>query len=382
MIAVAIALVMVTWLGSGVLFTEKEITPTIAERNVAFEAASRDAGPTSVRTLISTAQLTSPMITLRAFAQNERTIMVRTETDGRIRARPVQRGSRVEEGDLLCELSVDDRQAQLEQAVAARKRAELDYTGATELWDKSLISDVELAERFENLSRAKALESSRGIELDRIRIRAPFDGVVEETHVEIGDFLKRGDACVTLLDLDPMLIIGQVSEFEVDSLQLGAPANVMFLSGELVEGRIRFLGRDSQDGTRTYRVEVEVPNPSQSFRSGATAEIQVPLEAVLAHKVTPNLLRLDDFGRLGVYIVSAENRAEFHPIDILRDDDSGFFVTGLPRIVQLVVRGQGTLVPGQAVEPEQVSALSSRGDSLALPSQGTAATSLVDTPAG
>lgn len=382
MIAVAIALTMLVWLGSGVLFTEKEITPTIGERNVAFEAASRDAGPTSVRTLISTAQLTSPLITLRAFAQNERTVVVRTETDGRIRARPVQRGSIVEEGDLLCELEVDDRQARLEQAVAARKRAELDYAGAMELWDKALISDVELAERFENLSRTQASESSQRIERDRVSVRAPFGGVVEETHVEIGDFLKRADACVTLLDLDPMLIIGQVSEFEVDSLTLGDQANVVFLSGERAEGRIRFLGRDSQDGTRTYRVEVEVPNPNQSFRSGVTAEIQVPLAPVSAHKVTPNLLRLDDIGRLGLYAVSAENRAEFHPIDILRDDDSGFFVTGLPRIVQLVVRGQGTLAPGQSVEPEQVSALSSRGDSLALPGQGNAGASIVDTPAG
>ncbi len=381
-IAIAIAIAMVAWLGSGVLLREKELTPTIAERNAAFEVASRDAGPTSVRTLISTAQPTSPVVTLRGSTRHDRTIMVRTETEGRVQVRPVDRGSRVEQGELLCKLAVDDREVRLEEAIAARQRAELDYSGALELSQTGLISEVELASRNESLARAKSLEFTQRIELERTKIRAPFAGVVEETQVEVGDFLKRGEPCATLLDLDPMLVVGQVSEFEVDSLTTGSEAEVAFLSGESVKGRVSFLGRDSSDGTRTYRVEVEVPNPHQSFRSGVTAEIRLPLQPVLAHRILPNLLRLDDLGRLGIYTVSVDNRAEFRTIDILLDDATGFWVTGLPRVAQLVVRGQGALVPGQPVNPERVSALSSRADSLTLENQGPANTALIETPAG
>ena len=381
-IAIVIAIAMVAWLGSGVLLREKELTPTIAERNAAFQVASRDAGPTSVRTLISTAQPTSPVVTLRGSTRHERTIMVRTETEGRVQVRPVDRGSRVEQGELLCELAVDDREVRLEEAIAARQRAELDYSGALELSQTGLISEVELASRNESLARARSLEFTQRIELERTKIRAPFAGVVEETQVEVGDFLKRGEPCATLLDLDPMLVVGQVSEFEVDSLTTGSEAEVAFLSGESVKGRVRFLGRDSSDGTRTYRVEVEVPNPHQSFRSGVTAEIRLPLQPVLAHRILPNLLRLDDLGRLGIYTVSVDNRAEFRTIDILLDDATGFWVTGLPRVAQLVVRGQGALVPGQSVNPERVSALSSRADSLTLENQGPANTALIETPAG
>ena len=381
-IAIVIAIAMVAWLGSGVLLREKELTPTIAERNAAFQVASRDAGPTSVRTLISTAQPTSPVVTLRGSTRHERTIMVRTETEGRVQVRPVDRGSRVEQGELLCELAVDDREVRLEEAIAARQRAELDYSGALELSQTGLISEVELASRNESLARARSLEFTQRIELERTKIRAPFAGVVEETQVEVGDFLKRGEPCATLLDLDPMLVVGQVSEFEVDSLTTGSEAEVSFLSGESVKGRVRFLGRDSSDGTRTYRVEVEVPNPHQSFRSGVTAEIRLPLQPVLAHRILPNLLRLDDVGRIGIYTVSVDNRAEFRTIDILLDDATGFWVTGLPRVAQLVVRGQGALVPGQSVNPERVSALSSRADSLPLENQGPANTALIETPAG
>ena len=381
-IAIVIAIAMVAWLGSGVLLREKELTPTIAERNAAFEVASRDAGPTSVRTLISTAQPTSPVVTLRGSTRHDRTIMVRTETEGRVQVRPVDRGSRVEQGELLCKLAVDDREVRLEEAIAARQRAELDYSGALELSQTGLISEVELASRNESLARARSLEFTQRIELERTKIRAPFAGVVEETQVEVGDFLKRGEPCATLLDLDPMLVVGQVSEFEVDSLTTGSEAEVAFLSGESVKGRVSFLGRDSSDGTRTYRVEVEVPNPHQSFRSGVTAEIRLPLQPVLAHRILPNLLRLDDLGRLGIYTVSVDNRAEFRTIDILLDDATGFWVTGLPRVAQLVVRGQGALVPGQSVNPERVSALSSRADSLTLENQGPANTALIETPAG
>ncbi|MCY4198282.1 MAG: efflux RND transporter periplasmic adaptor subunit [Gammaproteobacteria bacterium] len=378
-LAALIALAMLTWLGSGVFFEDKEVSLTIAERNAAFQAASRDAGPKKVHTLLSNAQQTSPVITLRGFTRNKRTVEVRSESDGRVEARPVERGSRVEEGDLLCGLAIEDRQARLDEAVAARTRARLDYEGASELYEQGLVSDVELASRAENLARAKSLQASSEFALDRRRLRAPFSGVVETVHAEIGDFLTKGEICATLLDLDPMLVVGRVSEFEVGALAVGDTASAMLISGETVEGTIRFLGRDSSDGTKTYVVEVEVPNPRQQFRSGVTAEIQVPLEPVMAHRITPNLLRLDDAGSLGLFTVNLKNRAEFHTVNILRDDETGFWVTGLPEVAQLVVRGQGTLVPGQALQAENISltALGERSELGSLQSQRHA-----ETPAG
>lgn len=381
LLAVLIALAMLAWLASGIFFKEKEVSLTISERNTAFEAASRDAGPKKVRTLLSSAQDTSPVVTLRGFTRNKRTVEVRSEAEGRVEKRPIERGSRVDEGDLLCELAVDDRQARLDESIAARTRAELDYDGTRELYEKGLVSHVDLANRAENLARTKAIETTNRLALDRIKVRAPFAGIIEETRAEIGAFLKRGEACATLLDLDPMLVVGRVSEFEVGALAVGNSASAVLVSGETVDGTVRFLGRDSSDGTRTYRVEVEVPNPEQKFRSGVTAEIQVPLEPVKAHQITPNLLRLDDAGRLGVFAVNSEKRAEFHMIDILRDDASGFWVTGLPDVAQLVVRGQGTLVPGQALQPENISmtALGAGDDVVPL---GTPPVPHGETPAG
>ena len=380
-LAVLIALAMLSWLASGVFFKEKESSLTIAERNAAFQAASRDAGPRKVRTVLSNAQATSPVVTLRGFTRNKRTVEVRTETEGRVERRLVERGSRVAEGDLLCELAIEDRGARLDESIAARTRAELDYDGARELFEKGLLSDVDLANRAENLARAKALEATSRVALARTRIRAPFSGVIEETPAEVGDYLAKGQVCATLLDLDPMLVVGRVSEFAVGALSVGDKASAVLISGEVVEGTVQFLGRDSSDGTRTYLVEIEVPNPEQRFRSGITAEIQVPLQAVMAHRITPNLLRLDDAGRLGVFTVDRDRRAEFHTINVLRDDQTGFWVTGLPEVAQLVVRGQGTLVPGQALQPENVSltALGAGEDALSI---GSAPAPRIETPAG
>ncbi len=380
-LAVLIALAMLAWLASGVLFEEKEISLTISERNAAFQAASRDAGPKKVRTLLSNAQTTSPIVTLRGFTRNKRTVDVRSESDGRVEKRPIERGSLVKEGDLLCTLAIEDHQARLDEAIAAKTRAQIDYEGATELYEKGLVSDVELAERAENLARAKSLQASSQVALDRRYIRAPFSGIIEAAHAEVGDFLTKGQMCATLLDLDPMLIVGRVSEFDVGTLAVGNQASAVLISGEMVEGVVRFLGRDSSDGTRTYLVEVEVPNPEQAFRSGVTAEIQVPLAPVLAHRITPNLLRLDDAGRLGIFTVNAESRAEFHTIDILRDDQTGFWVTGLPDAAQLVVRGQGTLVVGQALEPENISLTALNAGNELGSLQGSRAHH-ADTPAG
>src|SRR5262249_33004901 len=102
--------------------------------------------------------------------------------------------------------------------------------------------------------------------------------------------------------------------------------------------------------TRTYPVEIQVPNPAYALRSGVTTQISIPIETVLAHRISPALLALDDEGRVGVRTLDHENRVVFNLVKIINDEGGSVWITGLPEVATLITVGQELVVPHQQVD--------------------------------
>ena len=173
-------------------------------------------------------------------------------------------------------------------------------------------------------------------------MRAPFAGLVEETQVEIGDFVQPGTACATIIDLDPMLLVGRVAERDVHKLKLGTTAMGTLIDGTQVSGSLTFIGQQSDTATRTYPVEIQVPNPAYKLRSGVTTQIAIPIETVMAHRISPALLALDDEGRVGVRTLDSDNRVVFNLVKVLNDDGGSVWISGSARNRNAHHRGAGT----------------------------------------
>jgi multidrug efflux system membrane fusion protein len=288
-------------------------------------------------------------VTLRGWTANKRTVEVKAETSGRVLARP-EKGQRVSAGQLLCRISMDDREAQITEAKEALNQARIEYEGAMKLKDRGLMSETLVATSKARLAAAQAQLARSELEAEHTFVRAPFAGLVEDTHVEVGAFVQPGTPCATVIDLDPMLLVGRVSEREVHAVRLGGEAEGRLLSGERVSGTVTFVGKQSDPATRTYPVEVQVPNPDYQLRSGITTEIFVSVGTELAHKVSPSLLALDDEGRIGLRTLDENNQVDFHLVEVIADDAGSVWVSGLPEVATLITVGQELVVPGERVD--------------------------------
>ena len=140
-------------------------------------------------------------------------------------------------------------------------------------------------------------------------------------------------------------------EADLDKIQVGALAGARLATGSEVQGRVTFLSRSGDETTRTFRLEVTVPNPDLSVRDGQTADILVAAEGRIAHLLPQSSLTLDDGGLLGVRAVTAENTAMFYPVTLLRDTVDGVWVTDLPERLDVIVTGQEYVIDGVAVAP-------------------------------
>jgi len=303
----------------------------------------------AVRVAELTASLRNATLTIRGHTQALHQVDVRAEVDGVVEALHFERGGHVKQGAVLCAIKLNDRGARAAQARAQVDQAAKELDVARELYKEGFRSKTQMAEATASYEAAKAGASTMDIQLANTKIRAPFAGVVEERYVDVGDYMRAGDKCAMIMAPEPFLAVGTVSEEEVGQLAAGLPASATLVTGETVEGKVRFVSGHADPVTRTFRVEVELPNPDAGLRDGVSVDMHIPVRKVYAQYLSPGVMVLDDAGKLGVRTV-ANGIVKFMPVQIVSDGADGTWVAGLPNKVGVIVVGQQFVSEGQRVK--------------------------------
>ncbi len=311
----------------------------------------------------------------------------RASTFAETRARLLESEARVPEAEAQfprAEAQLENAKAQLETAYAQREEAEINYNAALKLAEGGYASDSRVASAKAamraaeaGISSAKAsvksaeagvktaqsglLSVKAGIqsaeaavatvekEISRLEITAPFEGLLESDAAELGALLQPGAICATVIQLDPIKLVAYVPETEIDRISVGSLAGARLTSGQELRGRVSFLSRSADPLTRTFRVEIAVPNPGLDVRDGQTVEIVIASDGANAHLVPQSALTLNDDGVLGIRVVDSENQALFQPITLVRDTADGVWISDLPDEADIIVIGQEYVVDGVPV---------------------------------
>ena len=381
-------------------FASGETQPT-AQSPVAADAAPKPAavpaeagaGERRVSVLVqrSTVQQVDSAILARGRTEAARQVEVKSETSGLVISEPLRRGAYVTPEQPLCVLDPGTRQAQLKEVqsrlmeaksrlpeaesrlVEAKARlieAEINGRAATQLSQGGFASETRVAATTaavesaragvnsaesgvsaaaSGISSAEAAVEAAEREIERLTILAPFHGLLETDTAELGALLQPGAPCATVIQLDPIKLVGFLAETDVDKVSVGAMARARLASGREAVGRVTFLSRSADPLTRTFRVEVTVANEGLTIRDGQTAELMIATAGKPAHLLPASALTLDDDGRLGIRTVNADMRAEFMPVSLQRDTVEGVWVEGLPDTVDVIVVGQEFVIDGVAV---------------------------------
>lgn len=340
----------------------------------------------------STAQPIDASVILRGQTEAQRQVSLRAETSGTVISTPLRKGAFVTEGQAMCELApgtrdaaLADAQARLAEArakmpqtqarIAAAKaavlEAEINNTAAFKLSEGGFASETRVASAQAALQSAQAglSEAEAGLEtvaagiqsaeagvataskeIERLVIKAAFDGLLETDTAELGSLLQPGAVCATVIQLDPIKLVGFVPEADVDRVQLGAIAGARLISDSIVQGSVSFISRSADTTTRTFRIEIEIPNPDLKIRDGQSADIFIRAEGARAHLVAGSALTLNNKGDLGLRVVDADNIVRFAPVQVARDSVDGMWLVGLPEQADIIVVGQEYVVDGVEVD--------------------------------
>lgn len=332
-----------------VMERDRLMPPSAAPAPVATPATPPAAGPVSVLVSLVQAQDVDNAVLLRGRTEAARAVDVRSETTARVISDPLRRGAFVNAGEVLCRLDPGTRAEALAEALARLDEAELGARNAQALSEGGFSAETRRLTAQTALRAATTAAEAARRDLARLEITAPFSGLMEDDAAELGTLLQPGGVCARVIQLDPIRLVGFVAEADVGRIEVGAQGGGRLADGRVLAGRVTFLARSADPMTRTFRVEVTVPNADLAIRDGQTADMLIGTEGVRAHLIPASVLTLDDAGRVGVRLADEADRAQFAPVRVLRDTAEGLWVTGLPETARLIVRGQDFVTDGVAL---------------------------------
>jgi multidrug efflux system membrane fusion protein len=291
-------------------------------------------------------------LVLAGRTEADRRVTVAARSGGVLTELRVRRGARVKEGEIIAVLSDDARKAQVAQAesLVIQRRTELE--AKRKLIVSGAVPKLELVNLEAQLAAAEATLAAAQAELERAFVRAPFGGVVNDVTVEVGGAAlpMMGREIATVVALDPMLAVVEVSERRLAGLHVGDTAEVKLITGEKQIGKIRFVAKTATQTTRTYRVEVELPNPDGTIPDGITAEVAMPVKATAAARLPRSALTIASSGEIGVRTVGEDGTVAFNRVTVVEDEQSYMWVAGVREGARVIVQGQDFVREGQTVD--------------------------------
>lgn len=324
-------------------------------------AEAQPSGEETVRTInVEVAQVEprdfTHFIRVVGTVEAERDVIVSAEEGGVVEALGAAKGDRVRRGDVLVRLNAGVLEAQLEQAASQAALAEETWERHRRLWEQDSVgTEMAYLQAQYNARTARAQARVLNERLARTVVRAPVGGILDSRMVEVGTMVSPGSPVARILDLDTVRIVGGVPERFATAVEQGSEVTVTVdaLGGREYRGRVDFLGSAVESGTRTFEVEVEVPNPGLGIKPGMVADIQIARRTLEEAVVVPRAAVMRRESGYVLYVARESEdgyRAEARVVDPgASRGDLVVIDRGLEPGERVVVVGQQQVADGDAL---------------------------------
>jgi membrane fusion protein, multidrug efflux system len=340
-LAVLLSVGLIVWMNSGA----PDASPA------APEATQVAADAQSVRVVASVASDVTRQIMAEGDTRALRRGNVTARISGVVSDIVSPRGSVVAAGDPILRLEVPGFEARLEEAEARVAEAERGLRNALSLGDRGLATEDRVAAARTALASAEAgLRVVTEEQADMV-LRAPFAGILNTVGAEIGDNLSPGTPVAEILDTSSLIVRVTIPQNDIAVLDLGQTVQVSLVTGHQAEGTITFISAAAEAATRSFPVEITVPNPDGTLRAGVSTTARMDADVHRTHAIATAYLSLDEAGTLMVKTVE-DGFVQSYPVSIVASGLEEVRVTGLPDEAMIITVGQGFVRAGDPVRAD------------------------------
>ena len=203
---------------------------------------------------------------------NQRVLM-RSQIDGVIEKIDFEEGDEITKEKRLIDISTKELQLKLKIAIADSNLADINIKRDDKLASSNLISSSQLDQTRTRAESARLNKELARISLKKSLISSPLDGTVKTRYVKVGEFVRKGDKLVEILDLSRVIVKVNIPELEILEIKIGQKVEVaLYIMEEIIfSGEVKNIGLEADSNNRTFPVEIHVSNSERMLRPGMLA---------------------------------------------------------------------------------------------------------------
>lgn len=261
---------------------------------------------------------------------------------GEVKRILVEEGQNVREGEVLAVLDGDQLRLELEQSAANLNKLERDYKRNSDLHDKGLIAESAVDNVKSDLDALRASYDIAKLQLSYTEIRAPISGVVAERNIKVGNTIQPNTVVFKVTDLKPLIAYVHAPERELRLLAAGQPAEIAVdaMPGQVFIGKIARVSPVVDPATGTFKITIEVDDPTSSLKPGMFARVGVVYERRANALQIPRTAIVDNDGQATVFLVNKDKAEQ-------RDIKTGLANAGFIEVTEGLKKGEQVVVVGQ-----------------------------------
>lgn len=237
-------------------------------------------------------------IEVRGSVASRQNILISAEVPGRIREIRVREGQRVTKGQTLMILDSESIERNIDEVKTQLELANILFERQARLWEQSVGSEVqylEMKNRKESLEKRLA---SAYTELAKTRIKAPYNGSVDNIPVKEGEFGMMGMPLIRVVSLTKLYIRAEVSERYVSKFRRGDSASVYLPAFEqTIDSKIVAVSDVINLENRTFIIEVNLDDIQQELKLNMMVILTLTdYKNDNATVIPTNIIQNDDIG--------------------------------------------------------------------------------------
>lgn len=343
------------FVGSDIGAHAEAATPPSAEPPAAEPLAAAAPAPEqapALQTVAYTIAAPAPYartIRLAGQTQADKQVILVARAAGAVSELPVAEGDSLDAGALVMAVEGPEKLAAVESARAQLTTASNQAEANQKLRARGAMSELQYEASVAAREAARSGLEAAQAQVDQLKVHTPFAGLIDEVFVETGSWVTPGTQVASLLSLDPIVVVGEVGERDLQSVGRGTVAKVTFGDGTVSEGTVRYIRREASGQTRTFPIEVAIANPDAAIPAGMSAEIRLAIETGPVVFLPRSAITLDAAGNLGVRVLGDGDTVSFLKVTIIDDTPDGLVLSGIEAGTRIIVSGQDMVTDGQEV---------------------------------
>ena len=316
-----------------------------------FSSVGKNQKKTNVRIKQVNLESLSIQSTYVGYLLPNKRVLMRSEIDGVIEKIDFEEGDEITKGKRLVDISTKEHRLKLKIAITDSNLADINIKRDEKLAAQNLIPNAQLDQTKTRAESASLNKELAEISLNKSLISSPLKGTIKTRHIKVGEFVRKGDKLVEILDIDKILVKVNIPEQEILSIQVGQNVEVALyiMEKKTFLGRVKNIGLEADSSNRTFPVEILVDNKERQLRAGMLARATFTKNVDQDQIVIPRHTVLErDQGRV-VYVFE-DGKAFRRDITIgLSQLDQVQVVQGLNKGELIVVEGHTKLTDGEEV---------------------------------